>query len=604
MKIFRWKAIVPLLLLLAAMIAVWLLLLDRIIEKSIEFAGAQITGARVEIESVDVQVTAGRVVINGMQVADPNALMTNMVEVDELIADIRFAPLLQKKVIIDTLVVRGVRFGTPRTTSGELDRKSETTGAVAGRISQWTEDLPVPELSLRGLGNTVNVNAIESDSLQTVQLSNRIVSAADSMWERWQRDIRSLDLSAEIDSARAVARRLGNINLRRLSLTRIREITETLSSARNVVKAVEVKRDNLQNLRSGIRNGVRDLQDSIRLFDDMRDLDYRYASGLLQIPSIDAPDIGPALFAEMALDHLQPFLNALEKVDRYAPPGLKARQQAGPDRSRLAGTTVHFPRQKSYPAFLLEYGEISLSLGDESSMEDYIVRVEGLNSDPVIYGRPTSIFLDRSSGSAGDRRITATAILDHTSAIPVDSIHVSREGMGMGTVSMSSIGGILDLGIGRAELNLVRRGDEIDAVMNWRSGEVQWESTGDKSGIEAFVWRTISALQSVEIYVVMKSSPAGYNMKVISNVAGELSRGLQRQLGDEIRRAQDQVRSAINERIKSYTDQARARAESIENQIDERVEELQVQLEEARAALEERLKNITDRLPAGIIPPN
>ena len=336
----------------------------------------------------------------------------------------------------------------------------------------------------------------------------------------------------------------------------------------------------------------------------MRDLDYQYASGLLQIPSIEAPDIGPALFAEMALDHLQPYLNALEKVERYAPPGLKARQQPGPERSRLAGTTVHFPRQRSYPAFLLEFGEISHSLGDESSMDDYIVQVKRLNSDTVIYGRPTSIVLDRISGSTGDRRITATAILDRTSAIPVDSIHVSREGMGMGTVSMSSIGGILDLGIGRAEINLVRRGDVIDAVMNWRSGEVQWESTSDKSGIEAFVWRTISALQSVEVDVVMKNSPAGYDLKVSSNVAGELSRGLQRQLGDEIRRAQDQVRSAINDWIRSYTDQARARAESIENQIDERVEELQVQLEEARAALEERLKNITDRLPAGIIPPD
>jgi len=604
MNIFRWKAIVPLLLLLAVMIAVWLLLLDSIVQKSIEFAGTQITGARVEIESVDVQVTAGRVVINGMQVADPNALMTNMVEADEIIADLRIAPLLRKKVIIDTLAVRGVRFGTPRTTSGALDRKSETTGAVAGRINQWTEDLPVPELSLQGLGNTVNVNAIESDSLKTVQLSNRIVSAADSMWERWQRDIRSLDLSAEIDSARAVARRLGNINLSRLSLNRIREITKTLSSARDVVKAVEAKRDNLQNLRSGVRNGVRDLQDSIRLLDDMRDIDYQYASGLLQIPSIDAPDIGPALFAEMALDHLQPFLNALEKVEIFAPPGLRARQQPGPERSRMAGTTVHFPRLRSYPSFLLEFGMISLSLGDESSMEDYIVQVEGLNSDPLIYGRPTSIILDRSSGSAGDRRITATAIIDRTSEVPVDSVHVSRSGMGMGTVSMSSIGGVLDLGIGNAEINLVRRGDVIDAVMNWRSGEVQWESTSEKSGIEEFVWRTISSLRSVEVDVVMKNSPAGYDMKVTSNVAGELSRGLQRQLGDEIRRAQDQVKSAINERIESYTAQARARAESIENQFNERVEELQDQLEEARSALEERLRNITDKLPAGIIPPD
>ncbi len=412
MKIFRWKAIVPLLLLVVALIAVWLLLLDLIVQKTIEFAGAQITGARVDIESVDVQLAAGRLVIEGLQAADPNAPMTNMVEADELIADIRIAPLLQKKVIIDTLAVRGVRFGTPRTTSGELDRMVETTGAVAGRISRWTEELPIPALSLRGLGSTVNVNAIESDSLKTVQLSRRIVTAADSMWERWQTDIRSLDLSAEIDSARAVARRLGNINLRRLSLTRIREITETFSSARNVVRAVEVKRDNLQNLRSGIRNGVRDLQESIRLFDDMRDLDYRYASG-----------------------------------------------------------------------------------------------------------------------------------------------------------------------------------------------DVTWESTGEKSGIEEFVWRTISSVQTVGVDVTMRSSPEGYDLKVSSNVAGELSRGLQRQLGDQIRRAQDQVRSAVNERIRSYTDQARARAESIENQIDQKIEELQAQLEEARAELEERLKNITDRLPAGIIPP-
>ncbi len=412
MKIFRWKAIVPLLLLVVALIAVWLLLLDLIVQKTIEFAGAQITGARVDIESVDVQLAAGRLVIEGLQAADPNAPMTNMVEADELIADIRIAPLLQKKVIIDTLAVRGVRFGTPRTTSGELDRTVETTGAVVGRISRWTEELPIPALSLRGLGSTVNVNAIESDSLKTVQLSRRIVTAADSMWERWQTDIRSLDLSTEIDSARAVARRLGNINLRRLSLTRIREITETFSSARNVVRAVEVKRDNLQNLRSGIRNGVRDLQESIRLFDDMRDLDYRYASG-----------------------------------------------------------------------------------------------------------------------------------------------------------------------------------------------DVTWESTGEKSGIEEFVWRTISSVQTVGVDVTMRSSPEGYDLKVSSNVAGELSRGLQRQLGDQIRRAQDQVRSAVNERIRSYTDQARARAESIENQIDQKIEELQAQLEEARAELEERLKNITDRLPAGIIPP-
>ncbi|MCK4771346.1 MAG: TIGR03545 family protein [Candidatus Latescibacteria bacterium] len=604
MKLFRWKAIVPLCLLLVLLAVFWLFLLDGIVRRGIEFAGSQITGARVDVESADIRLLAGSLHLHRIEVADPEAPMTNLIEVEEAVADLRLTALLQKKIVVDTLAVRGVRFGTPRTESGELTRRVESTGAVAGRFGEWIENLPIPDLSLEGLGEAVNITEIKNDSLATIRLARNISEAADSTGRMWSEQIRSLDLQAEIDTARVVIERLQNLNLRNLGLRQIREITKTYNTARDLTHSLEQKRDNLQSLRSDIEEGIGYLKEGISGLDETRAADYRYARTLLQIPSLGAPDIGPALFAEMALDNLRPYLNILDKIEQYAPPGLKTRQRAGPERVRMSGTTVHFPRRRSYPAFLLQFAEISLSLGEEGSREDYLLLINGLNSDPAVYGEPTTLSLDRASGAEGERRIRAAAHLDHTTPLAVDSLTVTREGMGMGEVSLGSVGGNLDLGTGMVSLRLVRAGERLDAAMQWNCPSVTWESTTDKSGVIEFVWRTISGLNSVVIDVEIAGTPSRFDLSVRSNVAGELARGLESQLGDQIRRTEARVRSEVNLRIESFVADARNRAEAVESEVEERLAEFQRQLDEVRAELQARIGNLTERLPAGIIPPD
>jgi len=604
MKLLRWKAIVPLCLLLALLAAVWLLLLDGLVRRTVEFAGTQITGARVDIESADVRPLAGRIVLRGIQAADPSEPMTNLFEADEIVADLRVAPLLQKKVVVDTMAVRGVRFGTSRTTSGVLPRRGRTTGAVTSRLSEWAASLAIPEFTLRGLGRAINVTDIESDSLATFRLAGSITTVADSMRWKWGEDIRALDVRAEIDSARTLLQRLKNINLLSLGIRQIREIRDGLTSARNVIRGVEQKRDGLKSLQAGIENGVRDLRKLVEGLEKARDTDYSYARGLLQIPSLEAPDIGPALFGEMAREQLQPALLTLDRLEQYTPPGLRPRPQSGPKRVRMAGTTVHFPRRRSFPTLLLEYGEFSLTLGDGQATEEYTLQVRGFTSDPEVYGRPTRFSFDRSSGSSGGRRIQATALLDHTTATLRDSLAVILSGAGMGEVTLGSLGGRLDMGRGTAGLRLVRTGEEIEVEMTWRCPDVGWESTGVKEGIEAFVWRTISALRSVEVDVRMAGNAAGWDLSVRSNVAGELARGLERQLGDEIRRAEAQVRSEVDSRIGSLVAKARSEVEAVTSEVEERLTSLQQQLDEVRTELEARIKNLTDVIPPGIITPH
>ncbi len=602
-KIFRLKAVIPLAILGVLIAAVWLLLLDGIVRRGVEWTGAQLTGARVDVAGAEVRPFAGRLVLRGIAAADPEAPMRNLVEIGEAVAQIRLAPLLEKKIIIDTLSVTGVRFGTPRTESGALERRSATTGAAAGRISAWTRALPIPEFSLRGLGETVNVTAITADSLATVQLATRLVAEADSLQEHWIDELRTLGVGAEVDSARALLARSGDINLRSLNLRQIQAVRDLVVSGRDLVRSLQTKRDRLVELSAGVQAGVRDLQSGLRHLDESRDRDFAWARGQLRIPSIAAPDLGPALFGEMARDHLAPVLRALDTIDEHLPPGIRQKLEPGPKRLRLAGTTVRFPRRAELPAFLLERGEFSMALGPAGRPEAYELTVTGVTTEPAVYGEPTRFRLARASGGAGERLLQVAGTVDHTTAVPHDTVAVELAGAGMGEVALASLAGRLDLGTGESALRLTRSGPEVNALMTWECADLDWISTGERSRLEQFVWETLAGLDRLTLEIRLSGLAEDPRLSVTSNIAATLSRALQDRLGAEIRRAEAEVRSAVNERIAEYEARARREIEAVRTGVEERIGELEGRLDEVKAELEARLRRLTDALPPGIIPP-
>jgi hypothetical protein len=54
--VFRWRAIVPLLLFLALVVGLWVLLLDRTVRRAIEDSGTEAIGARVELAEADLRL--------------------------------------------------------------------------------------------------------------------------------------------------------------------------------------------------------------------------------------------------------------------------------------------------------------------------------------------------------------------------------------------------------------------------------------------------------------------------------------------------------------------------------------------------------------------
>src|SRR5687768_14175737 len=142
LRMVRWGAVIPLLILFGLLAIFILFFLDSCAKWAIQKGGESIFGARVDIASVDVRVGKSALILRGVAVADKTSPMTNLFEFSESAFDFETLPFFEKKIIIDQASLAGLRVGTPRKTSGALpfvEKKPGFVGKAAGRLASQVE---------------------------------------------------------------------------------------------------------------------------------------------------------------------------------------------------------------------------------------------------------------------------------------------------------------------------------------------------------------------------------------------------------------------------------------------------------------------------------
>lgn len=597
MRIFRWKAAIPLGLFLTLVGVGWIFFVDTAVERAIEAIGTAIVGAKVELEEVDVQFRNGSVVLRGLQVTDPDAPMTNLVEVAEMVAQVRMLPLLEKKIYIDTVAMRGVKFGTERASSGAIEKPPDPeAGAMRQRIDAWAESVPIPEFNLEGLSGTVDVAAIRPEDLQTPRIAQGIVGAADSARQAWASQLEAINPQPVIDSAQTFVTSLEGASLRSLGL---RGVPRAISTLRSTITGVTQTRDALAQLESSVTGGVADLQQRVSSLAAARAADLASARNLLQIPSLSAPDIAPALFGQAALGRVQRLLYWVKMADRYLPPGLDPRRRQGPDRIRLSGTTIEFPGRRSLPGFTIGVAEIDLQLDTTASTGgSYRAEITDLTSSPSVLGRPMRISAARTEASSGPEAIEFAAVLDHVTASVRDSVGLSLTGVALPSITLPGLGVRIDFGRGVNELTFVRTGDSVTGRLLWSSSQVSWDRGSLGGGrVNEIVWRALSSVRSVDVEVRISGSIDGPSIAVRSSVARDISRSLQRELRNEVAAAERRIRAEVERLVEQPIADARAQVSLAETSVQGLIAQHRQRLDDVRAQLETRVGELRRLLP-------
>src|SRR6266705_418068 len=149
-KVFRWRALGPLLILFVIAAVLWWLFADTIARRETQKVGTQVIGAKVEIQDLHLDLAHGKVLIRGLTVASPHEALRNLLQADELVADVDVVPLTEKKLIINRIAANGLRFGTPRETDGRVAAKSGVgiAGRVLAETHEWASQFQVPAVQV------------------------------------------------------------------------------------------------------------------------------------------------------------------------------------------------------------------------------------------------------------------------------------------------------------------------------------------------------------------------------------------------------------------------------------------------------------------------
>ena len=116
-------------------------LLTRVVRNGLEAAN----GATVDLQRVELDIPAGRLTIEGLAMADPEALDHDVFRAGRIQCDVDTADLLRRRIALDAVVVSEASQGVPRTTPGERTKPApepppaDTSGG-GKTLDDWVRD--------------------------------------------------------------------------------------------------------------------------------------------------------------------------------------------------------------------------------------------------------------------------------------------------------------------------------------------------------------------------------------------------------------------------------------------------------------------------------
>lgn len=534
MRIFRWDYIATRLIVLMALYLCSEYGVALAVRMALIYGGQSVVGAKVEVDRVDASLLRTRLAIGRVQVADPKSPMQNLVEADSIELDFESAALLRRSATADRGAIHGLRFGTPRTTSGELERVIEeldeaskepswVTEAAAGYATDWLKDVE---------GRFV---ADAKEDLQSVRL-------AEELAEKWPAEYAALAAEGaairdEVQLAREQVKQAKQNPLRNVDL--LRDLPAR-------IKGYEKRIKDLNARMAALPQAVRADRERIAA---ARAHDEALIRERLSMENADAEALTKYLLGERVGEPVVQLVGWLRWARGLAPD--KPQRQAVCGR----GIDVLFPGCKQLPLVLVR----RLELDGVASVAGRTAELSGVVTDfttePLLHGQPLKLAID----ATGALPMTMRATINRTGDEPVDELIANCPAAPLPQGELGS-GKKLGLSIGpstasfAASLRLV--GDRLEGDIQIQQTQVRIAShvqgdLGPVSGatLTSAVDQSLGRLDSLVTRVTLSGTLDDPEWKVWSTLGPAVAEAFDRALRGALQEQADKLTRVAHERL-------------------------------------------------------
>lgn len=542
MKMIRWKGLIAFVVITAALAAFFVLIADGLVEKGIESTGTRIVGAKVDLADADLTFFPLGLALTGLQITNPDAPMKNAVAIGQIRFGMNPWDLIEKKVIIDEMMVSGVQFNTDRSVSGAAKKKQkpEKKREKAAKEAGPGKTLELPPLSVAD-ARTI----LEREELQCVREI-----------ERLEADIKQKE--AEI---RQMVKDLPNeetFNNYRTRLNRLDDGKGVMGILSGITEAKQIKEDIQADL-ARIRQAKEEIETTVNTLEkrlkevaraprkDVARLKEKYAISAQGLGNLTRLVFGPEYGRWMDKG-----LAWYEKLKPLMAKAASARSEKSPKEvppSRGDGVNVRFNEHTPKPDFLVKLADVSVNTG----RGQLTGRVLDIASDQTVTGRPTTWAFDTST-LEGIQSLAVNGALDRTTpATPQDTLNIDARHIRLTDVVISDStdlplmleSGQLDLALDTTITNGKLRSNGqftlIDTAFAGANGQ-------SMSRVQRAIVQAIAGIPEITINTTVRGTPEKPDINVSSNIDTVVQRSVDNIVQQETAALEKKLQQAISAR--------------------------------------------------------
>jgi uncharacterized protein (TIGR03545 family) len=373
-SIIRLPGLITFFVIVGLIAAISLVFMDYWIKLLAEKSLAKTTGAEVNITSVEHTFSPFGITLNHIQLTDPKAPHTNQFEAQSVSAKIDLAPLLLRKLIIDSLTISGVQLGSLRESEGDVyqdiaEQPSQTKNIFADPKALPSVDDILAKSPLKTTKAIEGTRAVYAKHNDTLQLQYATLPEKDKLAD-YQKQIKTLTEADYKDPIKLAAAKKEFDKLKQEILQDkklLRDFKQSITAAKNALAP------QLAALKSAPGQ------------------DYEQLKSLVAGDADAINDVTTLVFGEKAAEWSQ---YALAVFD-FLGPMLIAQGQAKEAKIGYAGKWISFDDTSSLPDLWIKKAQISLQWQQETIISDW----QDITHQHDVLGIPTVFSVNSSSSS-------------------------------------------------------------------------------------------------------------------------------------------------------------------------------------------------------------
>lgn len=549
---------------------------DPLLKRGIIIAIQSCTGARAEIASLKTKFLHPMLEIRGLAAASASDEFKNYVEFEKLKFDVEGMPLLKKKFIADEASLTGLRFGTPRKTSGRMPEGTNKLKKLNKAASDYVENMK-NETKSYTLERKEQLKAdftVNPEELETVRLARSLEEEYKKIYASISSGISEEKYKAQIEEMKALyasARQENNF------LKQAKAYSDVAKKAKEIKSSFEADKQS-------VKDAMANAKASMKKLDQAKKNDLKNLTAQMKLPSFDAESIAKMVAGPAMSDKVELAFGMIETAKKYmkADGETKEEPEAAEEKPAVKDNS-------GLPSFVIKKMQLSGEFGQKSPLA-FDGTVNNFTTEPGVWGKPIKAKVNGSQGKKS---------LDFNSAVRVaggqfltDSVF-SFKGADISAFRFGSENSLLVSvadSLGDFSGKLKTEGAKLNGNADLSLSGTTFTPSSEKleGTVRSVVESTFRTMKNAKVGVKISGEYPAPSLGLTTDIASQLSKGLQKAAGDEVKKATEKAKAKLEEAVKPYTDKLLGITSENEGQINAALASLQSMITNETAAVSKK----------------